>query len=122
MIDTGAVGRVITKSFLDSVGKDIESSTNIQIIGVSGARYTPLGIVRNIRVKVGRFEIAADMIVNVATGYNVLLGNDWINKAKATIDTKLQMMTIERGKEKERAPITCFIKMDLRSETIGIGR
>ena len=113
MIDTGAVGCIITKSFLDSVHKEIEASTNVQIVSVTGAKTAPLGKMFKVGVKIGKFEIKEDMIVTEASGYNILLGNDWItNQAKAIINTEKQIMTIKQNKEIDIVPITCFTKMN----------
>ncbi|CAI2199487.1 15637_t:CDS:2, partial [Funneliformis geosporum] len=70
MINTGAVGCIITKSFLDSVNKEIEASTNIQIVSVTGAKTAPLGKMFKVGIKIGKFEIKEDMIVTEASGYN----------------------------------------------------
>ncbi|CAI2189289.1 5612_t:CDS:2, partial [Funneliformis geosporum] len=113
MIDTGAVGCIITKSFLDSVNKEIEASTNVQIVSVTGAKTAPLGKMFKVGVKIGKFEIKEDMIVTEASGYNVLLGNDWItNQAKAIINTEKQIMIIKQNKEIDTVPITCFTKIN----------
>jgi ADP-ribose pyrophosphatase YjhB (NUDIX family) len=113
MIDTGAVGCIITKSFLDSVHKEIEASTNVQIVSVTGAKTASLGKMFKVGVKIGKFEIKEDMIVTEASGYNILLGNDWItNQAKAIINTGKQNMTIKQNNEIDIVPITCFIKIN----------
>ncbi|CAI2192560.1 6085_t:CDS:2, partial [Funneliformis geosporum] len=83
IIDTGAVGCIVIKSFLDSVNKEIEAFTNVQIVSVIGVKTTPLGKMFKVSVKIGKFKIKEDMIVTETSGYNVLLGNDWItNQAK----------------------------------------
>ncbi|CAI2188652.1 12233_t:CDS:2, partial [Funneliformis geosporum] len=103
MIYTGAVGCIITK----------KASTNIQIVSVTGAKTAPLGKMFKVGVKIGKFEIKEDMIVTEASGYNVLLGNDWItNQAKAIINTEKQIMIIKQNKEIDTVPITCFTKIN----------
>ncbi|CAI2198817.1 147_t:CDS:1, partial [Funneliformis geosporum] len=107
MIDTGAVGCIITKSFLDSVNKEIEASTNVQIVSVTGAKTALLRKMFKVGIKIEKFEIKEDMIVTEASGYNVLLGNDWItNQAKAIINTEKQIMIIKQNKESDTVPIT----------------
>ncbi|CAG8572444.1 405_t:CDS:2 [Funneliformis mosseae] len=76
IIDIGAVECIITKSFLDSVYKDIEESTNIQIISITEARTAPLGKILKVGVKIGKFEIKEDMIVTKFSKYNILLRNN----------------------------------------------
>ncbi|CAG8618214.1 4450_t:CDS:2 [Funneliformis caledonium] len=88
MINIGAIGCIITKSFLDSVHKDIEESINVQIISVIGARTAPLEKMLKVGVKIGKFEIKENMIVTESFGYNILLGNNWIT-IQAKIDPKV---------------------------------
>ncbi|CAG8664264.1 15571_t:CDS:2, partial [Funneliformis mosseae] len=76
MINTGAVRCIITKSFLDSVHKNIEASTNVQIISVIETRIALLGKMLKVGIKIEKFEIKEDMIVTESSGYNVLLRND----------------------------------------------
>ncbi|CAG8434661.1 5885_t:CDS:2 [Funneliformis mosseae] len=109
MIDTGAVKYIIIKSFLDSVHKDIEVSTNIQIISIIEARIAPLGKMLKVSIKIGKFEI----IVTESFRYNVLLGNDWITiQAKAIIDTSKQIMIIKQNNETDIVPIMYFSKIN----------
>src|ERR1043165_8991509 len=51
LLDTGAVGCIISKQFLDKIGKSIEAATNVKIIDVNGNRSSPLGIMIKVPVK-----------------------------------------------------------------------
>jgi hypothetical protein len=46
LFDSGAVGCIIAKRFLDRIDRPIEAATNIRIIDVTGKKTTPLGIMR----------------------------------------------------------------------------
>ena len=45
LIDSGAVGCIISKRFLDRVQHPIDALTNVKIIDITGKRTSPLGIV-----------------------------------------------------------------------------
>jgi hypothetical protein len=50
LINSGAVGCIISKGFLDQVNKDIEAPTNIKIIDVTGQKTALLGMIRNVLI------------------------------------------------------------------------
>ena len=75
LLNTGAVGCIISKQFLDKIGKSIEAATNVKIIDVNGNRSSPLGIMRQVPIKIRGLETKADMVVTESKEYNVLLGN-----------------------------------------------
>ena len=54
LIDSGAVGCIITKQFLEKIGKPIEAATNVKIIDVNEKRTVPLGIIRQVPIKINR--------------------------------------------------------------------
>ncbi|GES72437.1 hypothetical protein GLOIN_2v1869520 [Rhizophagus clarus] len=46
LIDSGAVGCIISKRYLDKVDKAIDTSTSVRIIDITGKKTAPLGLVR----------------------------------------------------------------------------
>ncbi|CAB5114231.1 unnamed protein product [Rhizophagus irregularis] len=74
LIDSGAVGCIISKRFLDKVNKGIELSTNIKIIDVTGQKSSPLGMVQQVPVQMRDIKVYVNMIVTNSAEYNVLLG------------------------------------------------
>src|SRR5436190_13843512 len=86
LLDTGAVGCIISKQFLDKIGKPIKAATNVKIIDVNGNRSSPLGIMRQVPIKIRGLETKADMVVTGLKEYNVLLGNTWLKHVKAVIN------------------------------------
>ena len=86
LIDSGAVGCIISKRYLDKVQKDIDASTNVKIIDVTGKKTAPLGMVRQVPIQMRDIKVHVDMIVTNSAEYNVLLGNEWLKKVNANID------------------------------------
>jgi hypothetical protein len=76
LIDSGAIGCIISKRFLDQVNKDIEALINIRIIVITGQKTAPLGIVCNVPIQIRDIKIQVDIIVTNSLEYNVLLENE----------------------------------------------
>ncbi|PKY61365.1 hypothetical protein RhiirA4_486237, partial [Rhizophagus irregularis] len=73
LIDSGAVGCIISKRLLDKVDKGIELPTNIKIIDVTGQKSSPLGMVQHVPVQMRDIKVYVNMIVTNSAEYNVLL-------------------------------------------------
>jgi hypothetical protein len=53
-----------------------------------------LGKIQDVPIKFGEATISVDVIVTNATNYDILIGNQWLYKAKAIIDLSAQKMQI----------------------------
>ena len=114
LIDTGSVGSIVTKRFLQAINKDIDGPTTTKIIDVMGRQSAPLGMVKQLKININGIIIPEDAIVTEALGYNVLLENSWLNKANAVIDYKLNQLTAEYKGQVTTIPITCAERIDPR--------
>ena len=76
LIDSGTVGCIISKHYLDQVGKDIDAPTNIKIIDVTGKKSAPLGLIKQVPIQMRDIKVYIDMIVTNSIEYNVLLENE----------------------------------------------
>ena len=110
LLDTRTVGCIISKQFLDKIGKPIEAVTNIKIIDINGNRSAPLGIIRQIPIKIWGLETKANMVVTDSKEYNVLLGNTWLKHVKTIINYDTDQCLIEVDDEMWRIPIICTRK------------
>src|SRR3954465_13092317 len=107
VIDTGAGPNLIAKHTLDELGWGIEEPTNMTINTAMGEKSTPQEKVKDISVQVGGATIPVrSMIVTSAKSYDLILGNEWINKANANIDITKGHMMIEWKGKKWRVPIS----------------
>ena len=52
------------------------------------------------------------MLVTESKEYNVVLGNEYLDQAKANIDFKLGLMTVGNENNLEYIPITCWKKIE----------
>ncbi|CAB5193851.1 unnamed protein product [Rhizophagus irregularis] len=80
LIDSGAVGCIISKRFLDKINKGIELPTNIKIIDVTGQKSSPLGMVQQVPVQMRDIKVHVNMIVTNSAEYNVLLVIDLVDE------------------------------------------
>jgi 8-oxo-dGTP pyrophosphatase MutT (NUDIX family)/predicted aspartyl protease len=118
LIDSGAVGCIIAKRFLQKVDRDIEGPTNIRIIDVTGQRTAPLGKVFQVPIQIRDIKVYMDMIVTDSSEYNVLLGNEWLKKVNANIDYGQNKITIKHEGIQQQIPITCSQKLDPTKYTV----
>ena len=118
LIDSGVVGCIISKNFLDQVERDIDAPTNVRIIDVTGKKTAPLGIVKQVPVQMRDIEVTVDMIVTTSLEYNILLGNEWLQKVNAIISYGKSTITIQHNGQQQEIPITCTQKLDPTKYTV----
>ncbi|GBC36137.2 retroviral-like aspartic protease 1 [Rhizophagus irregularis DAOM 181602=DAOM 197198] len=118
LIDSGAIGCIISKRFLDKVNKGIELPTNIKIIDVTGQKSSLLGMVQQVPVQMRDIKVYINMIVTNSAEYNVLLGNEWLKKVNANIDYGQNTITIKYKGIQQQIPVTCSQKLDPTKYTV----
>ena len=120
MLDTGSQGSVISERFLKKVKRKIDKSTTISYIDINGGRRTPLGICEDIPIKIKNDLWEWKMTVSESGEYNVLLGNDWLTKACASINFEKGTFTYKKDGEYDQVPITCWNAIRDPNKTIRI--
>src|SRR5438874_8016564 len=91
VLNTGSLGSLISKGTVDQLGWKIDGPTKLKFNTADGNIGTPLGKIQDAAVKVGGATVSVDFIVTNAKTYDLILGNDWIDKVEAVID-------VHRGK------------------------
>ena len=76
ILDSGSSGSVISKRFLEKVGRKVDQPSHVNMIGISGEKRKALGEVKSLPIVVHQQLLPVNIIVSEATGYNVLIGND----------------------------------------------
>ncbi|KAG9289304.1 hypothetical protein G9A89_007865 [Geosiphon pyriformis] len=66
---------------------------------VHGNKKKGLGIAKAIPVRINGISIETDMEVSKAKEYTIIVGNEWLKKAKALLDYKLCKLTIRCGEK-----------------------
>ena len=99
IIDTEAGRCMMSNEMRQRLGWGIDCPTNQTFTTANGAKAVPLGKLLEVPVRFGEVTIPVDMIVVQTTTYEVILGNEWLKKAHATVDLNAEKMKItHRGK------------------------
>jgi hypothetical protein len=109
-VDTGSTGSLISKVFLDKIGRKIEESSTIKMVDVNGGKRQSLGKIRNLSINVKGTTIPIDVEVSEAADYTVIVGNDWLTKTNGIIDFSHGIMTLTYQDRRIRCGITCWEK------------
>ena len=80
---------MISHQTVKELGLKIEEPSKSIIVAATGTTSRPLGIIRNLPIRVQGRLIPLDVEVVSATSYSLLLGNDWSKKLKPIITGKL---------------------------------
>ncbi|RHZ85394.1 hypothetical protein Glove_66g28 [Diversispora epigaea] len=72
------------QSFIDSLGRRVEKSSERRIMDIHGEKCSSLRIVTQVPVKLGSVIIAVDMEVINASRYSLVLGTDWLRRVSAS--------------------------------------
>jgi hypothetical protein len=84
----------MTRKTLQRLGYEIERPTKDTFLIADGSKVVPLGRLLNVPVRFGPITIPVDMTVVENGHYDFLLGNSWLNAAKAVIDYTAEEMRI----------------------------
>ena len=106
IIDSGASGSIISKSFIDDHGITIERPSNVTMTNINGERRVPLGAIDNFPISVGTITAPIKVDVTEAKTYSVIAGNDWLMQVKATIDYASANLTIRDNDKTIHIPCT----------------
>ena len=85
ILDSGSSGSVITKAFMERLGRKADRPLDINMIGILSERKKPLGEIVDLPITIQNATIPINVAISEATGYDILVGNDWLSKCKATI-------------------------------------
>ena len=105
ILDSGSSISIISKKFMESIGRRIEKVSGRKITGIHGERRPSLGIVTQVPIKLEEIVVAVDMEVIDAAGYALILGTDWLRKAHAIIDYQECKLILKD--ERRTAQISC---------------
>lgn len=105
ILDSGSSTSIMSQRFLEYLNRKITRTSERQITGIHGTKKSSLGIVDDIPVHLGDVVVSTDMEVIDTQAYNMVLGTDWLRKARAVIDYHQCKVTVGDGKRE--SVITC---------------
>ena len=97
IIDSGSSVSIISKAFADRIKRSPNKRSTRVITGIHGDKGGSLGIITDIPVHLGDVVISVEMEVIDTQAYTMVLGNDWLQKAKAKIEYSPPKLTISDG-------------------------
>ncbi|KAG9284500.1 hypothetical protein G9A89_014104 [Geosiphon pyriformis] len=99
ILDSGSSVSVIAKHFLEAIGRKIDEPSTRPMTNVHGDKKKGLGIAKAIPVCINGISIETDMEVSKAKKYTIIVGNEWLKKAKALLDYEFCELTIKCGEK-----------------------
>jgi hypothetical protein len=110
ILDSGSAGSVMSKSFLQQLGRKIESASTITMINIQGGRSRPLGRVNNIPLQINGVEVPINVDITESTDYYIVAGNDWLTKCRGRLYWDCQKFTFIWNNKEYQIPMTCWEK------------
>ena len=113
ILDSGSAGSVISQIFLQKLKGQISRKTNVNMVGINGEKSKALGEVKQLPIRIQGQILPADVIVSEATGYDLLVGNDWLTKYQAVLDWPNKEFRFKVGNKEFIEPATCWKKLTI---------
>ncbi|KAG9296613.1 hypothetical protein G9A89_015205 [Geosiphon pyriformis] len=99
ILDSGLSVSVIAKHLLKTIGRKIDEPFTQPMTNVHGDKKKSLGIAKAIPVCINSISIKTDMEVSEAKEYTIIVGNEWLKKAKVLLNYELCKLTIRCGEK-----------------------
>ena len=116
IIDSGASISMIAHKAVKELGLTIEKTSNSLIVPAVGISTRPLGIIKDLLVKIDHVTIPLTVEVVDTTSYSLLLGNDWNQKVEANYNWKNGCYTFKWENKKHTIPTTYESNQPLPSQ------
>ena len=104
IIDSGSSTSIISKRFMEYINRKPNRISERMITGIHGNKKGSEGIVDDLPVHLGDVVVSANFEVIDTNVYNLVLGNDWLHKAKAIIDYSHPKITVSDGNRTIEVP------------------
>src|SRR4051812_38312432 len=104
--DTGAAKTVVSHDITIMLKWLINSTKHRSVTIANGKETLTLGVVKEVPFTIAGCTICVDTLVIDTHTYDIILGNDWLLKAKARIDISAQKLQIEQYGQKYVVPIS----------------
>lgn len=105
LIDCGASKCIMNRNTKELLGLEIDSSSNTVFTLGDNNTVASLGLIYDVAITVGNVTIPINVEVLEATPMPLIIGNNWLQKAKARIDFTLTSLSVEYRKKTAEMPI-----------------
>lgn len=96
IVDTGATVDLVSKSFLNKIGKKIQRPTDRIIHTASGVTFRPLGEIDDLPIQIEDQQIPTLVYVDDTDEYDLLVSIQWLKRSQAVLDLVNMDLTIRR--------------------------
>ncbi|KAG9307605.1 hypothetical protein G9A89_023170 [Geosiphon pyriformis] len=107
ILDNGSAGSIVMLQLVNQLGFKVDRAATSQIITADGSTKLPYGEIDSFPFEINGIVIPTKVLVMDATQYQVLVGNDWLTKANATLDWTTQELLINYNGHQAKIPTTC---------------
>ncbi|KAG9302122.1 hypothetical protein G9A89_020556 [Geosiphon pyriformis] len=107
ILDSRSAGSIITLQLVNQLGFKVDRAATSQIITADGSTKLPHDEIDSFPFKINGIVISTKVLVMDATQYQVLVGNDWLTKANATLDWTTQELLINYNGHQAKIPAIC---------------
>src|SRR4051794_27843637 len=94
IIDSGATGCIISKTLLNRISCSIEEAVSQKVSIAAGLNHLPLEMIFDLLIQFGKLIITIEAMVIEVDSYDLILGVDWLEKAKVVVNFRVQKMRI----------------------------
>ncbi|KAG9291169.1 hypothetical protein G9A89_013041 [Geosiphon pyriformis] len=107
ILDSGSAGSIVTLQLVNQLGFKVDRAATSQIITADGSTKLPYNEIDSFPFEINGIVIPTKVLVMDATQYQVLVGNDWLTKANATLNWTTQELLINYNGHQAKIPATC---------------
>ncbi|KAG9293756.1 hypothetical protein G9A89_019093 [Geosiphon pyriformis] len=99
ILNSGLSISIIAKHFLEAIERKIDELSTRPMTNIHGDKKKSLDIAKAVPVCINGMSIETNMEVSEAKKYTIIVGNEWLKKAKALLDYELCELTIRCGEK-----------------------
>jgi dUTP pyrophosphatase len=116
IVDSGSAGCVISKKLQQRIKRKIDKPANFLMTGIHGEKKRPLGEILNLPINIRGITIPIDVAVTEAPNYDVIVGNDWLKKAQASLNWNEATLTIKDREGKSNTTPVRFWRKEMEEQ------
>ncbi|KAG9294196.1 hypothetical protein G9A89_021555 [Geosiphon pyriformis] len=107
ILDSGSIGSIVILQLVNQLGFKVDHATTSQIITANESTKLFYGEIDSFSFEINGIVISTKVLVMNTTQYQVLVGNNWLTKANATLNWTTQELLINYNSHQARISATC---------------
>src|SRR3954454_18919398 len=107
IIDSGASTSIVMKKLARKLGFEINKPSKLVIVTANGTKVRSLGEISEFTLELKGREVDIPVQVLESSDEVLILGNDWLKRARAVLDWEKSILTVKIEGRKIALPISC---------------